>query len=321
MQYKIELQPSGVIYGSSNNILDDAIEQGIVLEHSCKTGSCGVCRAEIVSGEVENLDGEVVSSGEVLTCCSKAKTNLILIANYYPELSNIKEQTVPCKVSSYKYATDDILVVHFRFPPSVKLKYLPGQYVDLTFKGIVRSYSIANFISDHNEVELHIRRVPEGRMSNVLFNDLKENQLMRITGPKGTFFVREDNLPLILIATGTGIAPIKAIVEKLISSQDKREISIYWGMRYKNEIYCNELEKLSLQFDNIEFLPVLSRESDWLGHKGYVQDAVLRDFSSLENVAVYACGSSNMIEQAKALFYKHKLPSEQFYSDAFTPAK
>lgn len=158
-------------------------------------------------------------------------------------------------------------------------------------------------------------------MSNLLFAEIKENQLMRMEGPKGTFFIRKSNQPLIFIATGTGIAPVKAMVEELIQSGDKRDVHIYWGMRHREELYDVGLEALASQHTHIQFNPVLSRDEDWAGSKGYVQQAVIRDFMNLAGFDVYACGSLAMIEQAKQLFIEHHLPSESFYSDAFTPAK
>ena len=321
MTYKIEIVPSGISFESESNILDDAIAQNIYLEHSCKSGDCGVCTADVLSGVVLNENGQMVSSGTVLTCQSRAESNLILKANYFPELSIIKQQTVPCKVTSINYATDDIVILTFRLPPTVKFDYLAGQYIDLSFNNVKRSYSIANANLATKEIELHIRKVPEGQMSAMIFEQVKENQLMRMQGPKGTFFVRDSSKPLIFLATGTGIAPVKAIVEKLIHSGDKRAIHIYWGMQYENEIYCTELIKLSETHSHINFTPVLSREEEYKGYKGYVQDIVCEVFGSLETYEVYACGSLNMIKDAANKFKERKLPSESFHSDAFTPAK
>lgn len=323
MKFNVEVQPAGVKFDSENNILDDALSQFIPLEHSCKTGDCGACCADIVSGLIENENGVLVTAGKILTCQSKAKSDIILKANYYPELVHIKQQTIPCKVSSFEYVTEDIVIIKLRFPPATKFDYLPGQYIDLNFKGIKRSYSIANAKKSLNEIELHIRRVPKGQMSDLLFTSLVEQQLMRIEGPKGTFFIKQNNKPLILIATGTGIAPIKAIVEELLFKKDKRNIYIYWGMQFAKELYCKELIELVKCYPHIKFTPVLSQdfeiEKDY--KKGYVQNAVINDFDSLENMEVYACGSIHMINDAKKIFIQHHLSPDAFYFDAFTPAK
>lgn len=322
MQYNIEIHPAGVSYKSEKNLLEDALLSNLPLEHSCKTGNCGVCSATVLSGAIENEDGVVVTSGQVLVCQSKARSDAILKAHYYPELAHIKTQTLPCKVSSIEYPLSDIVVIKLRFPPTAQFDYMPGQYVDLSFKGVKRSYSIANASSSNKEVELHIRKVPKGEMSTRIFGELKENQLMRIEGPKGTFFVKDGDKPLILIATGTGIAPIKAMVEDLVSREDTRNIYIYWGMQYSDEIYCKELESLATKHEHIELTPVLSRdETVSQFNKGYVQDAVLSRFPSLEGFEVYACGSPKMIEQAKLLFGNKNLSEDAFFSDAFTSAK
>lgn len=321
MTYKIEIMPSGISFESESNILDDAIAQNIFLEHSCKSGDCGVCAADILSGTVINENGQTVSSGKVLTCQSRAKSDLTLKANYYPELAKIKQQTVPCKVANIEYPTEDIIILTFRLPPSIQFKYLPGQYIDLSLNGVKRSYSIANANVTGKGIELHIRKVPDGKMSAMIFGQVKENQLMRMEGPKGTFFIRDNHKPLILLATGTGIAPIKAIVEKLIHSGDERDIHIYWGMQYKKELYCKELLALSDTYEHIHFTPVLSREEIYKGCKGYVQDIVCEIYDSLANYEVYACGSLNMINDAAKKFKERQLPSDSFHSDAFTPAK
>lgn len=323
MKYTIEIQPAGVKYQSEGNLLDDALSASLPIEHSCKTGDCGVCSAEVIDGSVENEKGDVVTSGYILTCQSRAKSDIALKANYYPELVNIKQQTIPCKVASVELVTEDIILIKFRFPPTVKFNYLPGQYIDLNYNGVKRSYSIANAKSDLKELELHIRQVANGKMSELLFNGLKENQLMRMEGPKGTFFVKDNNKTLVLLATGTGIAPIKAIVEELVAKKDKRDVHIYWGMQYEKELYCNELIELAQRNEHISFTPVLSRETTAPdgGELGYVQNKVIKDFDSFDNIEVYACGSIRMIEEAKSLLLQHGLPENSFFSDAFTPAK
>lgn len=317
MKYTVEIKPSGLIFQSDGNILEDALAQSINLEHSCKNGECGICEATVINGEVLDQNENIVRTGSILTCCSKANSNIILAAQYYKELSDIKTITSPCKVSSFNWATDDILCVTFRLPPKTKLTYLSGQYVDLSFHGLKRSYSIANSVNENGEIELHIRKVEGGKMSSLLANDLKLNQLMRIEGPKGTFFVRKGHKPIIFIATGTGIAPVNAMVEKLVKNNTSRDMYIYWGMRYQRELYCDKINTLSAKYPNLHFIPVLSRDNEWTGSKGYVQDIVLSDFPSLLNYDVYACGSINMISDAKEKFTERGLDLKAFYSDAF----
>lgn len=321
MTYKIKIQPSGVSFQSEKNILADALEQSIPLEHSCKTGECGICSAEVISGEVENENGEIVDQGIVLTCQSKALSDVTLKVECYLELAQFKIQTLPCKVASFEYVTDDIVIIKLRFPPTAKFDFLPGQYIDLSFKGIKRSYSIANAKQVSPGVELHIRKVANGKMSEAIFSNVQKNQLMRIEGPKGTFFIRKDNKPLILLAGGTGIAPVKAMLEELIANKDQREVHIYWGMSCKNSFYFTELVDLASLHANIYYTPVLSGDEQWPGRRGFVHQSVCDDFDSLSEYQVYACGSPLMINAAKKSFIERQLPEKQFFSDAFTPAK
>ena len=322
MAFKIKIQPADIQFQSEEYILNDALKQNVSLEHSCKTGECGTCSAQIISGEIENEKGEVAHKGDfILTCQSKARTNATLKVNYYPQLSSFKLQTLPCKIASFEYVTDDIVVIKLRFPPSATFNFLPGQYVDLIFKGIKRSYSIANAQQLSSGIELHIRKVPNGKMSDVIFSDIKENELMRIEGPKGTFFIRKDDKPLILLAGGTGIAPVKAMLENLIETNDKREVFIYWGMNFINSFYLTALSALSTKNSNIHYTPVLSGNEQWQGRMGLVHQAVCDDFDSLKEYQVYACGSPLMINAAMEFFLLKGLCEDAFFSDAFTAAK
>ncbi len=322
MKFKINILPSGVTFKSENILLDDALMQSIPLEHSCKTGDCGICSAEIVDGLVVNEEGVTINSGTVLTCSSKAASDVTLKVSYYPKLAGIKVRTLPCKVDSFCYPVEDVVIIKLRFPPKSCFDFVPGQYIDLTFKNVKRSYSIANAKSGYAGIELHVKNIPSGKMSENLFTNLKNNQLMSVEGPKGTFFLRESQKKLIFLAGGTGIAPVKSIVQTLISNNEGREIFIYWGISSLSALYTDVLEKWSNSFQNISYVPVVSGDKlNWSGRTGFVHQAVCEDFQSLKDFQVYACGSSLMINAAHQAFTKKGLPEEQFFSDAFVPAR
>lgn len=324
MSYKIELQPSGIYFDAATNasILDSALNANIHLEHSCKNGECGLCVAELITGSTVDEQGNEYSFGNILTCCTKPQTDLKLAANYYPELADIKQQIIPGKVDQILLIAEDIAVIKLRFPPSAKFNYLPGQYINITYKGIKRSYSIANAQSVTAGIELHIRRVPNGRFSDLLFNDIKKDALIRIEGPIGTFFVRDNDRPIIFLAGGTGFAPIKAMVEELLANKCKRNLYIYWGMPSAEALYSDIAEQWANSNDNVYYTPVVSVEvENWPGRTGFVHHAVLADFADLSIFDIYACGSPLMIESAKKDFLMQGLNAKNFYSDAFTPAK
>jgi CDP-4-dehydro-6-deoxyglucose reductase, E3 len=314
------------IFSSSENksILDSAIAAEIMLEHSCRTGKCGVCKAQVISGTTAILQTEtsltedLLKKGYILTCCRTALTDLELDAEDLGDLANIKTLTLPARIDSMSLLSDDVMKVFLRLPPNNGLRILSGQYVDLISQGLRRSYSIANYFDLVGKIELHIRRVMDGKMSSYWFDNAKVNDLLRVEGPKGTFCWRQrQEKTVIFLATGTGIAPIKSILEYLNTNPQElgdKEIKIYWGGRRKQDFYWEP------DFNNIEyrFLPCLSRAvDDWKGLRGYVQEQALLENQDLSDCIVYACGSIDMIQSANALLVSHGLKPGNFFSDAF----
>lgn len=321
--YEINIKPANIHYPSAvdTTLLDAALANKLSLQYSCKRGTCGTCSADVLSGLVKNESGDMVTSGAVLTCSSYAQSDVTLNATYYPELANIECLTVPCKISTQSYLTGDIVILTFRLPPTTTFTYLPGQYIDLIHGGIRRSYSIANAQTSSKDIELHIRLLDDGEFSQVIKHSTL-NQLMRLEGPKGTFFVRKAEAPIIFLAGGTGFAPVKAMIEGLLAQQSKRDIHIYWGMPYSSSLYTDIATTWANEFESIHYVPVISADDNsWSGRRGFVHQAVLDDFLDLSNYHVYACGSPLMIDAAKETFLKQNLPETHFYSDAFVPSK
>jgi CDP-4-dehydro-6-deoxyglucose reductase len=297
------------------NLLHAALQQGLVLEHSCKTGRCGVCKTKVIIGETtvlqneESLSEQEQQDGLILTCCRTAITDVSLDIEDLGFLAGIETKTLPCRIDALDKLSGDVVQVTLRLPPNQPLRFLAGQYIDLIANGIRRSYSIANAPRDDNKLVLEVRQVEKGQMSDYLFHTAKVNDLLRIEGPLGTFCLRETTKTPLFIATGTGIAPIKAMIATLPNTQP---ISVYWGGRTEADIYWQSIP------DHVNLVSVLSRADDvWQGARGYVQNAVLADYSDLSDFVVYACGSEAMIRDAKAAFIQSGLSEKTFYSDAF----
>lgn len=309
----------------STTILENAIANKIALEHSCKNGQCGVCEAKVLSGETKVLRPEIalkaekLEQGFILTCCRTATSDISLDAEDLPELAEIKTKTYPARIDSIEQLTQSIIKVVLRTPPNDKIHFLAGQYVSVIGpSGLRRSYSIANAPRADGKIELYIKKVDGGAFSAYWFEQAKVNDLLRFEGPLGTFFIRKP-LPkkLILLATGTGLAPIKALLENMVTlpAADLPEVHVYWGSRHSEDIY---MDLATISLPNSQLHVLLSQpEAGFTGRKGYVQHAVLADFKQFDNCAVYACGSITMIESAKADFIKNGLPSHRFHSDAF----
>lgn len=329
----VRLEPSQLefIVQKGQTILEAALLNRVNLEYSCSNGQCGQCKAILLAGDVTanncSKDSEL-NEREILTCCSYPNSDLALHATYFPELRDIERKTLPVKVDQFILLNENVLSITFRFSPTAKFDFLPGQFIDLSWNGQKRSYSIANANLVGHKIDLHVKKVEGGLFSEHLFNELKVNQLFRLHGPLGSFFIRESNSPLIFMCTGTGFAPIKAMIEHLIASSSQKQIFIYWGAQLLQDLYSDLPLQWSQKHSNIHFIPVLSREQniktglDNLNSlKGkYIQDEIVKRHNNLQSYEVYACGSAQMIHDAQTTLIKHGLDPEKFYSDAFLPS-
>lgn len=320
---KVDIKHNKSFIGSNDlTILESALKSNVYLEYSCKSGRCGICKTELLEGEVTELHPQIAlndlekQSDIILTCCCAPKSNIVLNAEDLIALKGIETKTLPVRISVLKKHTFDIIEVILRFPPSITFEFLNGQYLDVIQNNIRRSYSIAS-TSNQKEIRLLVKRFDNGKMSNYLFNYAQENDLLRVEGPKGTFFLRDKTEPLLFLATGTGIAPVISILKGLDENPDYQQqnpISLYWGNRYPDEfLWQPNFKKI-----DVEFFKVCSKPgADWKGETGHVQNIAIKRQLGIVNCAVYACGSNSMIQSAKSLFTQVGLPETQFYSDAF----
>ena len=306
--------------GLGETILDAARKHNIAIEHSCASGRCGICIAPVLSGKTlaikpeETLTLESQEIGNILTCCRVPVTDVSLDVEDLGEIGNIPVRTIPCRISSLKLLNNDVLEVILRVPPNSNFKFVAGQYINLIDKGIRRSYSIANSSRPDGKLELQVKKVEGGMMSDYLFSQATENDLLRLEGPRGTFSYRDDvSENIVFLATGTGIAPIKAMLEDFKKLGIEKNIYVVWGAKFKEDLYFD----MGSTGTKHKFVPVLSREKQNGYFYGYVQDAVLDLGLDLKKTAVYACGSEVMIRDTLVLLVENGLASNRFYSDAF----
>jgi len=305
------------------SILDNALSNGVFFEYSCKNGQCGICKTQLLNGDVKEIQPQLAlsetekESGKILTCCCSPRTNILIESENLSALCDIKIQVLPARIKALRQLSDSIIEVVLRLPPTASFKFLEGQYVDIIGPNSVkRSYSVASS-SYKSDITFIIKKVDTGVFSNYWFNDAKVNDLMRIEGPKGTFFVRNQDQELIFLATGTGIAPIRAILESFEengSYKQKKPIKVFWGNREeKNIIWAPSFKNVDVEINFVLSKP----EDNWDGVRGYVQNVALDSIASMDNIAVYACGSNQMITAAKDIFMKAGLKESKFFSDAF----
>ena len=310
----------------NTTIFEAAKNNGIILEHSCLTARCRSCVVKVESGTTINkLDDLVLTAEEVLnnwtlSCNAVPNSDLVLDIEDLGDIKIFEKKIIPAKIQAISKLNETVIEVSLRLPPNSNFGYNSGQYVNITKATIKRSYSVANAYRESGVLTFLIKKYDNGLMSNYWFDEAKENDLLRIEGPLGSFFLRETETEnIIFLATGTGVAPIKAILESIIETPNKfsnKKIWIFSGVRNESDIFWqpNELNEIP----NLKYIPVLSRASEvWKGEKGYVQDILIKQNIPLENAQVYACGSNTMIESAKKLLFENGLNKKNFFSDAF----
>lgn len=324
---KIKLKSNKIFTCKPNStIFEAAKKNGIILEHSCLNARCRSCKVRVLSGETEDklddlvLTYEEKSQGYILSCNAIPKSDIELDVEDLWDIPFYDSKIVPAKIASLEFIGKTVLKLDLRLPPNVIFKYNSGQYVNIGKGTLKRSYSIANAYKENSELSFYIKNYDEGQMSQYWFNEAKVGDLLRIEGPKGSFFLRESNKQhLIFLATGTGIAPVMAIIEELISSQRINVLEKVWifnGARFEQDLIWNSDHVNNIS--NIEYIPVLSKSTQtWKGEVGYVQDILLSKNINLSESQVYACGSDKMIGSALKVLVENGLDSKSFYSDAF----
>ena len=316
---------------AGENILSAGLRQGIIIPHNCRNGFCGSCMGILHSGTVEYegekkpraLTAEKESEGYVLCCQAHTKGDIELEVDTIDAVADIEIKTLPCKVTRLQKLADDVMLLELKLPPHEKIEFIAGQYLDILLRdGRRRSFSMANHPSLDGSIELHIRQVPAGFFTGQVFNEMKEKDMLRIQGPFGTFIMREDfSRPVIMIAGGTGFAPLKSMLEVVKDKGCDRPIHLYWGARAASDLYLDkQLQQWLEELDCLSYTPVLSdpqKADNWSGATGWVHDKVMQDYPDLAGLDVYASGPPPMINAIKEIFPKIGLETGHLYFDSF----
>jgi CDP-4-dehydro-6-deoxyglucose reductase, E3 len=337
MSFTITLQPSNRSFSVERDeaILPAAIRQGIGLPYGCRDGACGSCKSKLLQGRVihgahqlKALSVAEEEAGFILTCCGAPQTDCIVEARTVPGAGEYPVLKLPSRVMSLAKPAADVVVLQLQLPANQNLQYRAGQYVEFILRdGARRSYSMANAPSQLGSppaIELHLRHMPGGKFTDHVFTAMKEKDILRMEGPFGSFFLREESSkPIILLASGTGFAPIKAIIQHMQHKAITRPVVLYWGARRKADLYQHDwCETTAATMLNLRYVPVLSEpklEDAWQGRTGFVHHAVMADWPDLSAHQVYACGAPIMVESAQRdLVERCGLPADEFFADSFT---
>ncbi len=337
MSFQITLIPANRSFEVARDeaILPAAIRQGIGLPYGCRDGACGSCKSRLIEGRVihgahqlKALSAAEEESGFILTCCATPQTDCTVEARSVPGAGEHPVLKMPSRVMGIDRPAADVAVLKLQLPANQNFQYRAGQYVEFILRdGSRRSYSMANApheLGSPPAIELHLRHMPGGKFTDHVFGAMKEKEILRMEGPFGSFFLREDSdKPLILLASGTGFAPIKALIQHLRGKAIQREAVLYWGCRRRADLYQHAwCEQAAAEMPHLRYVPVLSEplaEDAWAGRTGFVHQAVMADFPDLSGHQVYACGAPVMVESAQRDFVSRcGLPAGEFYADAFT---
>jgi CDP-4-dehydro-6-deoxyglucose reductase len=334
MTFQITVQPSGRSFTANPDeaILPAAIRQGIGLPYGCKDGACGSCKCKKIEGtvvhgthQVKALSPEEEAAGFILTCCAVPQTDVLIESRQVTDESAFPIKKMPSRVITLEKKSHDVMVIKLQLPANDTFRYHAGQYVEFILRdGARRSYSMANAPHNGPAVELHIRHMPGGKFTDHVFNAMKEKEILRVEGPYGSFYLRDDSAkPMVLLASGTGFAPIKAVIEQMQHKGITRPATLYWGGRRPSDLYLDDWVQAQLAvMPNLTYVPVISNalpEDNWTGRTGFVHRAVLEDFPDLSGHQVYACGAPIVVDSARAEYSAQAgLPPEEFFADSFT---
>jgi len=334
MPHQVTIQASGHVFtvNDDETVLDAALRSGLIIAYGCRNGACGTCKGRLLEGKLDYgqyqehaLPDAEKEAGFALFCQARPLTDLVISTREVEGAKGIEIRKLPARVHKMERLAPDVMALQLRLPANDRLQFLAGQYIDLLLPGnLRRSFSMANAPHDDAFLQLHLRNYG-GPFSQHVFGKMKERDILRLEGPFGIFFLREDSdKPIIFVASGTGFAPIKAMVEHALYKRLQRPMTLYWGCRVRADLYMNELPERWEREHGIRYVPVLSDalpDDNWTGRTGLVHRAVMEDFPDLAGYQVYACGAPVMVEAAQRDFTGQcGLPDDEFFSDSFTPS-
>lgn len=308
------------------SVLQAGLRQHFALPFGCQSGGCASCRVRLLQGEVEypfpppSLSAAEIEAGYILMCLARPRTDLTLDLHQPAQLEELRPRRFPVRVQDKTWLAHDVLGLRLKLPRGTPLRYLPGQYLDLLLAdGRRRSFSIAN-APNGETLDLHVRVTPGGRFAHWAAHEMPERAILDCEAPLGAFYLREDSTrPILMMAGGTGISPLHAMLEDVLSREAVRPLHLYWGVRARRDLYLHEhLSQWAAQHAHFRYTPVLSEpDADWRGARGFVHEALLREHPQLVGHEVYLSGPPVMVRAGKDAFLVAGLDADHLYYDSF----
>ena len=313
------------------SVIDAALREHRIYPYGCRNGSCGACKAELLSGKVDYgnyaehaLTEDEKRQGLALLCQARPLSDIEIDVEELISATDIRIKMMPCRIIRLDPVAQDVMLVSLALPKGQNFNYLPGQYIDIVLRdGQRRSFSLSSLPSEAIDtgLELHVRRVPGGRFTSRVFDGLRLRDLLRFEGPFGTYFLKSDpDTRLLMIAGGTGFSPIKALIKQALNEHPKTRIHLFWGARNEQDLYMNDwVRNLQQIHSGLDYTPVLSDQwsDNWQGETGFVHEAVCRHYDSVSEFDIYASGPPIMIDSVRNSLIERGLNPDRFYFDSF----
>jgi CDP-4-dehydro-6-deoxyglucose reductase len=326
---KVTILPAGSGFqtDAKTSVLESALSAGMNLPHSCRGGNCGSCRARVLSGEFHYPNGRPlgisdaeIGEGLALLCQARARSDMTIEIRAIAPAGEARSKRLPCRIERCERWSHDVMGVFLRLPAAEEFDFQAGQYLDVLLPGgRRRSFSIASPPTGSHLIELHVRLVPGGEFTAPLFAQPPEKKLLTIEGPLGQFGYRESDAPMLLIGGGTGLAPLKSIVEHAVTAGLGRKMNLFWGCRAERDLYADAWARsVGQRMPQFRYTPVLSEaSSEWTGARGFVHEEVLRRVPELARHDIYASGPPAMIDAVRSHFVARGVPADRIYFDSF----
>lgn len=327
MTAHVQVKPGGreFFVDGNDSLLEAALRAGLSLDYGCSIGSCGKCKARILSGEVRKtrhsdyaLTAAEKHAGVVLMCCNTAVVDLVIEAREAHGAADMPLQRIEARVKSVSPITDDMRLLHVQTPRTNRLRFLAGQSVSLELPGgLTASCAVASCPCDDRNLQFHIRRRAGNAFAERVFDGLKGVDTVRIEGPRGEFVLNEaSHRPLIFIASETGFAPIKSLIEHAMALDAAETLHLYWIAFGKGHYLDNLCRSWSDALDNFRYAPLTADGA--LPDEAVMQDAlrqVLQDHPRLADCDVYVAGPGPLANAAEYLLLERGLPRQQLFVD------
>lgn len=321
MSAHVQVNPSGheFFVDGNDSLLEAALRAGLSLDYGCSIGSCGKCKARVVSGQVHRLrhsdcafSAAEKAAGVVLMCCHTAATDLVIEAREAHGADDMPLQTIDARIKAISPMGEDMRLLHLQTPRSNRLRFLAGQSVRLAIgEDAAASFPVASCPCDERNLHFHVRRRAGDAFAERVFAGLKDVDAVRVEGPRGEFVLDEASTrPLVFIAFDTGFAPVKSLIEHAMALDTAETLHLVWGAAGERGHYLDNLCRAwSDALDNFRYDALVGAADESLD--AAVLERVLQAHPRLDEVDVYVAGPAPRVQAAEFQLLEHGLPRAQ----------